>query len=172
MFETIAYGLISTVINYLFDTSILRRSSVDIEGAPSWYAQQGGEKAIYVSTYCDGGLDAVACAKNKAEEQLVIVIDDAFDQAVEKSFRHYKGQERLFVDRMREDTNLPLFVHRHTVFQNIKYDEDAHRAFVRGYVTTQAFETYEKQRIATVKKQVLEYHYDEMMQDLEKEEAL
>ncbi len=167
MFETIAYGLISTVINYLFDTSVLRRSTVDIEGAPSWYEQKGGEKAIYVSTYCDGGLEAVDCAKNAAEEKLVIIIDDAFEQVVDKSFKHYKGQERLFVEKMREDTNLPLFVKRHTVFQNVKYDEDAHRAFVRGYVTTQAFERYEKERIAEVKKRVLEYHYDEMMKELD-----
>ena len=169
MFETIAYGLISTVINYLFDTSVLRRSSVDIEGAPYWYAQTGGEKAIYVSAYCDGGLEAVECAKSAVREKLIVIIDDAFEHAVENKFKHYKGKERTFVEKMREDTNLPLFVQRRTVFQNIKYDEDAHRAFARGYVTLQAFEGYEKERIDSVRKAVLEYHYDEMMDELEKE---
>jgi len=86
---------------------------------------------------------------------------------VEKSFKNYKGKERLFVEKMREDTNLPLFVDRHTVFQNVKYDEDAHRAFARGYVTNQALETYEKERISNVKKEVLEYHYEDMMKELD-----
>jgi len=167
MFETIAYGLISTVINYLFDTSVLRTSTVDIEGAPYWYEQKGGKEALYVSAYCDGGMEAVECAKNAVREKLVIVIDDAFDQAVEKSFGHYKGQEKMFVEKMREDTNLPLFVRRHTVFQNVKYDEGEHRAFVRGYLTNRALEAYEKERISEVKKEVLDYHYDEMMKELD-----
>ncbi len=171
MFETIAYGLISTALNYLFDTAILRRSTVEIEGAPYWYEQKGGEKAIYVSAYCDGGLEALDCAKRGVKEKLVIIIDDAFDRAVEKKFKHYEGQERTFVEEMRDDTDLPHFVERHTVFQNLKYDEDDKRAFARGYVTLDALQRYENERIDGVRRKVLNYHYDEMMQELDEDEA-
>lgn len=167
MFETIAYGLISTVINFIFDTSVLRTSTIEIEGAPYWYAKEGGPKSFYVSTYCDGDIDAVDCAKRAAKKEIVIIVEDAFKQAVEKSFKHYKGKERTFIEKMQNDKDLPLFVKRNIIFQNIKYDKEIHRAYVRGYITYSALEEYEKERIVNVKKEVLDYHYEDMMDELD-----
>ena len=169
MFETIAFGLISTCINFIFDTAILRTSTIEIDGSPNWYEKQGEPKSFYVSSYCDGDIDAVDCAENAARKEIIIVIEDAFDQAVEKSFKHYKGKEREFIEKMQKDKKLPLFVKRNIIFQNIKYDKELHRAFVRGYITYAALEEYEKDRIGKVKMEVLDYQYEEMMDELEKE---
>jgi len=169
MFETIAFGLISTMINFIFDTAILRTSTIEIDGTPNWYEKQGEPKSFYVSSFCDGDIDSVDCAKEGVRKEIIIIVDDAFDQAIEKSFKHYKGKERQFIEKMQQDKNLPLFVKRNIIFQNIKYDAEHRRAFVRGYITYSALEEYEKERIVNVKKEVLDYHYDEMMEELEAE---
>jgi len=169
MFETIAFGLISTCINFIFDTAILRTSTIEIDGSPNWYEKQGEPKAFYVSSFCDGDIDAVDCAKEGAKKEIVIIIEDAFDQAVEKSFQNYQGKERSFIEKMQKDKDLPLFVKRNIKFQNLKYDKELQRAFARGYITYAALEEYEKDRIGKVKMEVLDYHYDEMMEELDDE---
>lgn len=167
MFETIAFGLISTVINFIFDTAILRTSTIEIDGTPNWYEKQGEPKSFYVSSFCDGDIDAVDCAKEKVKRKIIIIVDDAFDQAVEKSFKNYRGKERVFIEKMQQDIDLPLFVKRNIIFQNIKYDAVRQRAFVRGHITYRALETYEKERSVNVKKEVLDLHYEEMMEELD-----
>lgn len=168
MLETIAYGLISTVINHIFDTSVLKMSTTDIEGAPNWYQKQGKKRSFYVSSFCDGDIDAVDCAKDAVKKEVVIIVEEAFDKTFETSLKHYKGKDCDIIEKMQYDKDLPRFVCRNIIFQDIKYDAKLERAFVRGYVTYGSLEEYERERIRIVKKEVLDHHYEEMMEELDK----
>ena len=65
---------------------------------------------------------------------------------------------------MQHDTNLKLFVKQNIVYQNIKYDEDLNRIFTRGYLSLNKLQKYQKERIIGIKKKVLNYQFNDMME--------
>jgi len=170
MLESIGLSLISTMISFLFEHNILKQSTIDIEGAPYWYEQRENNNRVYISTYIDGGLDSVEKCKNKVVTKITLKIEDAYKVTIKKEFsKLHTRKEIMLVQKMKNDINLSDFTKRNIVFQNIKYDEDAKRTFVRGYLNIDLLKEYQTKRMIEIKKQVLDYQFDDMLEELEKE---
>lgn len=170
MLESIGISLISTMISFLFETQVLRTSTVEIDGAPYWYAKQNDPKKIYISTYIDGDISKVDKAKGEVVQKITLIIEEAYKITMKKELVYDRSKKELeFLKRMEHDTNLKNFVKQNTVYQNIKYDEDIKRVFVRGYLPVDVLKKYQEERIAEIKKQLLDYQFDDMMDKLDKE---
>jgi len=170
MFESIAINLISTLISFLFEQNILKQNHTDIQGAPFWYEKKYNQNRIYVSTYYDGDLDSIDKAKNKAIEKITIIIEDAYKVTIKKEFLKSRSKKELvFIKAMGDDSNLLAFVKEVIVFQDIEYNKKIQRSFVRAYIDLKVLKQYQTQRIIKIKKEVLDYQFDYMMEELEEE---
>jgi len=170
MLESIGISLVATLISFLFEQNILRKSHIDIEGAPFWYEQRSDQNKIYVSTYVDGDLSSIEKAKGEVVKKITIIIEDAYKVTIRKEFMKLRSKKEIkFIKGMQNDSYLSTFVKNNTVIQDIKYDKDVNRAFVRGYMPLEVLKQYQTQRIIKIKKRVLDYQFDDMMEELEKE---
>ncbi|MEA3554167.1 MAG: hypothetical protein U9R39_07200 [Campylobacterota bacterium] len=170
MLESIGISLISTMISFLFEQNVLRRSSVDIQGAPSWYEKKSNPERIYVSTYINGDIDSIDETKQKVVKQITLIIENGYKVTIKKHFvGTYSKREKLFIDKMQKDFKLSQFVEQNVVFQNIKYNEKFKKVFIRGYINIDSLKEYQTNRMIKIKKKVLDYQFDDMMEELEKE---
>ncbi len=170
MLESIGVSLIGTLIGFLFEQNILRQSNIDIEGAPMWYEKKGDQNKIYVSTYVDGNLNAIEKAKRNVVKKITIIIEDAYKVTLKKEFIKLRNKKEIkFMKEMQHDTNLSDFVKENTIIQDIKHDKGVNRAFVRGYMPLAVLKQYQTKRIIKIKKKVLDYQFDDMMEELNKE---
>lgn len=170
MLESIGVSLIGTIISFLFDQNVLRQSNIDIQGVPNWYEQKGDPKKIYVSTYVNGDIKSIGKAKNKILEELTLIIEDAYRVTIKKKFERVSSKkEILFIKKMKNDSNLFSFIKQNTVFRDIKYNEDIKRTFIRGYIHLDLLEKYQTKRILVIKKEVLDYQFGDMMEELDRE---
>lgn len=170
MLESIGISLISTMISFLFETQVLRTSTVEIDGAPYWYAKQNDPKRIYISTFIDGDISKLETAKGTVVKKITLVIEEAYQVTMKKELTLHRSKKELeFLKRVQNDSNLKSFVKHNTVFQNIKYDEDLNRIFIRGYLSIDKLKNYQEGRLTDIKKRLMDFQFDDMMDELEKE---
>lgn len=170
MLETIGMSLIGTMISFLFDTQMLRTSTVDIQGAPYWYEQQNDKTKLYTSAYIDGGIDKLGNAKEKVVIVLKSRIEKAYDTTTTSEFMLGRDKKELdFIQAMKKDSGLKNFIQQKVVYQNIKYNEELNRIFIRGYVSIDALKKYQENRIIDIKKRLLDHQFDGMMEGIDKE---
>ena len=169
MIESIGISLISTVISYLFKQNILDKSSIDIQGAPSWYGKRSNPNRIYVSTIQKGNIEDIDSAKQKVVKKMTLIIENGYKVTIKKYFTYgYSKKERLFINKIQKDHKLHNFVEHNIVFQNIKYDQKHKIFFIRGYMDKKILEAYQMKRVIEIKKKVLNYQLDNMIEELNK----
>ena len=170
MLESITISLVSTLISYLFEVNILRTSTIEIDGAPYWYGKQNDKNKIYVSTYIDGNISKLDKSKQIVASKITVIIEEAYNVIIRKEFLYDRSKKELdFIKAMQYDPNLKSFVKKNIVYQNIKYDEDLNRIFIRGYLSLDKLKKYQEKRSIEIKKRLLDYQFDDMMEELEKE---
>ncbi len=170
MIESIGINLIATLISFLFEQNMLRQSHIDVQGAPFWYEKKDNQNKIYVSTYYDGDLDSIDKVKSKVIKKITIIIENAYQVTIKKEFLKLRStKEIVFIKAMQNDSHLPIFVKEVIVFQDIEYNKKMRRSFVRAYINLNVLKQYQTQRIIKIKKEVLDYQFDDMMDELEKE---
>lgn len=158
------------MISFLFEQNVLKQTSVDIQGAPSWYEKKSDPNKIYISTYSNGNIDNIVETKQKVVNQITLIIENGYKVTIKKHFMGvYSKKERLFINKMRKDSKLSDFVKQNVVFQNIKYNKKFNKIFIRGYINIDLLKEYQIKRMIKIKKKVLDYQFDDMMEELEKE---
>lgn len=167
MFEGIVVALAKTLASYLFGGYLKNHyGSIEIDGAPSWYAREPRE-AICVSTYNKGGLEKLELIKKEAKIKLTKKINHIIEIVIYKNFKNLKADEEEFLKSVEKDKKLPLFVDANIKFQNIKVDKDKHMVFVRSCLDKMAFIKYEKKRLKELKKDLIFYKSDKLFNELE-----
>lgn len=170
MLESIGISLISTMISFLFEQNILKQSSIDIQGAPSWYEKKSNPERIYISTYTNGNIDSIDGIKQKVIKKITLIIENGYKVTIKKHFvGTYTNKEKLFIEKMQKDFKLSKFIEQNVIFQNIKYNEKLKKVFIRGYINIDLLKKYQTKRMIKIKKKVLDYQFDDMMEELEKE---
>jgi len=167
MIALIATSLVKTLTSYLFGNYLKAHyGSVELDGAPSWYGQQPDE-AICVSTFRDGGLENLELTKTDAEIKLRKRVSGIIDLVIYKNFQNLQSDEEAFLDRIKKDKKLPLFVKANTKFQNIKLDKDENKVFVRSCLDKNALIKYEQKRVKELSRDITYYKADKVFDELD-----
>jgi len=167
LLASLAFALSKTLASFLFSNYLKAHyGSIEIEGAPSWYGEEPSE-AICVSTYNRGGLEKLELTKNQAKIKLDNKIKHILDIVIYQNFKNLKVDEEKFLESVKKDKKLPLFVDANIKFQNIKVDKDKHMLFVRSCLDKMAFIKYEKNRLKELQKDVIFYKSDKAFDELE-----
>jgi len=167
MFTIIATALVKTLASYLFGNYLKAHyGSVEIEGAPSWYGQEPSE-AICVSTFRNGGIEALDLTKKDSKIKLRKKVSHIIEIVIYDNFKNLTPDEDQFLNSIAKDKKLPLFVDANTKFQNIKVDKDKKMVFVRSCLDKQAFINYEKNRIKELAKELVYYKSDKAFNELD-----
>jgi hypothetical protein len=168
MFEGLAFALVKTLATYLFNGYLKNHyGSIDIEGGPFWYGREPSNE-ICVSTYRNGGLEELELTKNNAKIKLTKKINNIIGIVIYQNphFKHLKADEEKFLDRIKSDKKLPLFVDANLEYKNIKVDKDKRMVFVRSCVKKDSFIKYEKERIEEIRKKLTYYKADKAFDEL------
>jgi hypothetical protein len=167
MLMVIASAMVKTLTSYLFGSYLKAHyGSVEIDGAPSWYGQEPKE-AICVSTYRNGGLSQLDDTKKDAKILLNRKVNHIFEIVIYQNFQNLKPDEEAFLNAIKKDKQLPLFVDANTKFQNIKVDADKHKVFVRSCLDKEALINYEKERVKELSKELTFYKSDKAFDELD-----
>jgi hypothetical protein len=167
MFTVIATAMLKSLTSYLFGGYLKAHyGSVEIDGAPSWYGQEPKE-AICVSTYRNGGLSQLDDTKRDAKILLNRKVGHILEIVIYQNFQNLKPDEEAFLNSIKKDKKLSLFVDANTRFQNIKVDNEKHKVFVRSCLDKEAFIKYEKKRVKELSKDLTFYKSDKAFDELD-----
>ncbi|MCA1927741.1 MAG: hypothetical protein LDL13_03695 [Calditerrivibrio sp.] len=164
--EAIALSLVKTLSSFLF-SKMLVYSDINIQGAPSWY-QKADSEYVCVSTYNEGGLEAVDVAKDNAKKLLINKINEIIEIVVYDNYRNLQDKsEKLFISTFLKDEELPTFVNKNIDYKNIEYIEKSKLAFVRGCIGKDTLLGYEKERIGIIKNKLTHKRADNAFDELD-----
>jgi hypothetical protein len=167
MLTIIATAMVKTLTSYLFGSYLKAHyGSVEIDGAPSWYGQEPQE-AICVSTYKVGDIRMLESTKTSAKIKLNKRVNHIIDIVIYQNFQNLQPDEEAFLNSIKKDRKLSLFVDANTRFQNIKVDKDMKMVFVRSCLDKEAFINYEKRRVKELSKELTYYKSDKAFDELE-----
>ncbi len=167
MLETLAMAVLKAIVSFIFQEAMVSGTDLDIEGAPRWYGRS--ERGQFcVSTYHEGGLDAVDRVKEKVYVKLTREIERAIDMALVENFQDLKDEkEKKFISLVAKDEKLPLFIERYAQLKNLEYDEDRQIAFARACISKERFEAYQHRRIEHIRKSLSLKRSEDAFQELE-----
>ena len=167
MVLAIATALVKTLASYLFSAYLKAHyGSTEIDGAPSWYGQEPKE-AVCVSVYKDGGIEQLNATKNLSKEEVYKKIKHILEVVIYKNFKHLTPDEEAFLNSVKNDPKLKLFIDSNIKFQNILEDEDEKKVFIRTCLDKEGLINYEKNRVKDLVKQLSFYKSDKGFADLE-----
>jgi hypothetical protein len=168
MFEAIILGMAKSLASYLFGGYLKAHyGSVEIDNAPSWYGKEPRE-AVCVSDYSPyGGIQKIEIVKNRTKIGLKNRIDKIISVVIYQNFKNLTPDEDNFLNRVKKDTKLPLFIEANMRFQNIKVDKKG-RVFVRSCIDKNNLINYEKRRLKKLSKELSYYKSDKAFEEMEK----
>ena len=163
----IATALVKTLASYLFSGYLKAHyGSVEIDGAPSWYGKEP-EEAICVSTYKNGDIEQLERTKEDAKLKLQNRVSHILEIVIYKNFQNLTPDEENFLNRIKKDKKLKLFVDANTKFQNIKVDNEENKVFVRSCLDKNGLINYEKVRVKELSKNLTYYKADKAFNELD-----
>ena len=166
MIIALAGVLVKTLAGYLFEGYLKTHyGSVDIEGAPRWYGSENNNE-ICVSTFKRGDLESVALAKADSQIRLEKKLKNIVRVVIKKRFENINPDEKRFLNSVKSDKKVSIFVASHTNYKNIKYDDKRKITFVRNCVLKQDFIDYEKVRIQEMVKELTHFKSDKAFDEL------
>ena len=167
MLTLIASAMLKSLTSFLFGSYLKAHyGSIEIDGAPSWYATEPKE-AICTSTYSNGGIEKLEITKQNSKIKLRKKVKHILEIVVYKNFTNLNPDEKIFLDKITNDKQLPIFVDANLRFQNIKVDKSKHKVFVRSCLDKNGLIKYEKSRIEELKKELVLYKEDKAINELE-----
>jgi len=167
MVIAVATALVKTLSSYLFSNYLKANyGSVEIDGAPSWYGTES-DKLICVSTYRKGGIEKIEFTKEDSKIKLRKKVEHILELVIYKNFKNLTPDEEHFLNSIKKDKKLPLFIDSDVRFQNIKVDEDKNMVFIRTCLDKEEFIKYEKDRVKQLSKNLTYYKADKGFDELE-----
>jgi len=169
MVESIGVSLVSTIVSFLFEKSILNGEGLNFTKPYSRYEKSLNRDRIYVFTSLKGDMSDLQKAKDRAIEEMVTIIDRGYKNAVVRAFEgRYSKKEIEFLKKLQKDDRLLDFVKQNIIFENVKCDDNKKEIYIKGYLDINVLKEYEKRVVLDVKKRVLDFQFDDMMNELKK----
>jgi hypothetical protein len=167
MLSIIGTAMLKSLTSYLFGNYLKSQyGSIEIDGAPNWYGTESKE-LICLSTYRDGELSQLDDTKRDAKILLNRKVGHILEVVIYQNFKNLKPDEETFLNSIKKDKKLSLFIDANTKFQNIRVDNKKHKVFVRTCLDKKAFIKYEKDRIKELSKNLTFYKADKAFDELE-----
>lgn len=128
MVEAIAIKLLSTLAGFMFETMLHSSQNVQIEGAPGWYMKPSDADMIWVFAFEEGGKETIESVQAELRNRMQGQIQQAIEIILYDNFRNITDPKELaFVEQVRNDPNLPVFISKYMQFDRIE-----HQQAVRG----------------------------------------
>ena len=167
MLAVIGTAMLKSLTSYLFGSYLKAHyGSLEIDGAPNWYGTESKE-VICLSTYRDGDLSQLDNTKRDAKIQLNKKVGHILEVVIYQNFKNLKPDEEAFLNSIKKDKKLSLFIDANTKFQNIKVDDEENRVFIRTCLDKKSLIKYEKDRIKELSKDLTFYKADKAFDELE-----
>jgi hypothetical protein len=167
MLESLALGLVKTLIAFLFKSYVATQSSVHIEGAPRWYMQNTADK-VCVYDYQTGGLDAIDRAKQESYVKMNTELTNIIEAVIYQNYSDLKDpKEKQFVMAFKNDKYAPVFIRKTMTFPNIDYRKSEQTAFVKACIDKDTIVEYQKKRINKIKYALTHKHADDAFKEME-----
>lgn len=180
MLEAILLKLVTSLTGFLFEGYLDTFKSIEIEGAPSWYERSGSKEMLVGYGYAEGGISSIEIAKNKCKMNIIHKINKGIEVSISDNFQYIKSQkEKEFINRFKIDNDLDLFVAKTMQYEKIEHFEAQTEGIFQKARQAQTFTgcmiakedilTYQKNRLETIKKELLGFKSNNALDEMEAE---
>lgn len=168
MIEVVASALVETLAKYIFKSMLNRGYAADIEGAPSWYMQRMDDKVCTFS-HKENGFSSLDLLVNDTKYKLTKKLDTMVEITIYDNLDKISNEkEKRLIEIWKKDPRLKIFVEKNVDFERVFYDEDTKIAFARSCISKDKIYEYQKNRLNSIKKKVLNYKSDRAMDELDR----
>ncbi|MEA1919968.1 MAG: hypothetical protein U9N52_09025 [Campylobacterota bacterium] len=169
MLSVIGLALLKTLASFLLEQGLHTTVEYDIENAPYWYYQEGGDQ-MCTFTYKEGGLESIEIAKKEANTLMNSRIKTLTTKVAYENFsKSSTPKEKLMVEGFKNDPELPIFVNSYLVYEKVKHEGDEAITFVKACIDKESIMTYQTKRLKALQKNIMIHKSDTALDDLEKE---
>lgn len=169
MLEVIALTFVKFLTNALLKGVWGYATGTVIDGAPSWFYKTDKAR-LCIYSYEDGGLESVEKAKTKAGIEMIKQIDGVIEIVLYDNFKNVEDpKEKMFIQKLKKDEYLPLFVKKNMIFHKIKYEEDIKRSFVKACIENDELIAYQTERSKKIAKKLTHFRADTGFDELKNE---
>lgn len=169
MVMVITAALVETLTKHMFQQYLNARDKIEIGGAPSWYMKPIEDK-MCVFAHKNGGLDNIEIVKDNSKIKMVKKINETIDIVIYENVKNIQNKkEKAVVDKWKVDSNLPVFVNKHIDFSRVAFEDEINTTFVRACIDNNTIIDYQKNRLNTIKKEVLKFKANTGIDEMESE---
>lgn len=167
MLTMLTSALVNTLVQYMFEQTMNKIDSVNIDSAPSWYMEKVDNKMCTFSSE-QGSISIINSVKNDSAFKMQSAITNVVDVSIYDNMKNIKtSKERQMTDKWKVDPNLNTFVSKNINFEKIKYNDELNRVFVRACIPKETIINYQKNRLENINKSLLNYKADSAMSELD-----
>ena len=182
MLEAIIIKLVASLTGYLFEGFLDSTKSINVEGAPSWYGKDLGDKNLYSYGYSKGGMESIEISKDNCRVAMIKKIDGLIEVVVYDNFRNISDPNEVeLINKFKTDSNTGVFVTKNMKFDKIEHFEEQKdslqskyrpaQTFAGGMIPKQVVLDYQKERLQKIKYEITHFRRKNLENELEAETA-
>jgi len=180
MLEAIALKLITTLTGYLFQGYLDTFSSINIEGAPSWYGKNQTSQNVYAYGYAKGGIESIEIARENCRIAMIKKLNGLVEVVVYDNFKNIKDpKEKALLNEFKKDPDIALFVQKEMKYEKVEHFQEEkgglfskarpEQTFAGGMIPKQSIVAYQKDRLEKIKYTLTHFRATNAEDELDKE---